>query len=77
MEMYFNLFKIKYEKLITLLREDDDIYIEHGDTVNVFINLEPIFMKLCNPRVNEKLKTKKKHQFEFIRRGCDGCFRVF
>lgn len=66
MELYFNLFKIKYEKLIQLLREDEDIYIKHGDTVNIFINLEPIFMKLCNPRVNEKLKTRGKHQFEFI-----------
>lgn len=66
MELYFNLFKIKYEKLLELLREDEDIYIKFGDTVNVFINLEPIFMKLCNPMVNNKLKTRGKHQFEFI-----------
>lgn len=66
MELYFNLFKIKYEKLIELLRNDEDIYIEQGDTVNVFINLEPIFMKMCNPKVNERLMMRGKHQFEFI-----------
>ena len=67
MEIFFNLFKIKYVKLFELLREDPDINIGSDDTVNIFINLEPIFTKLCNPKVVEYVKSMGSNaQLEFI-----------
>lgn len=68
MEIFFNLFKIKYVKLMELLRNDPNINISMDDKVNVFINMEPIFTKMCVPKVNEYIKTvgEQKSQLEFI-----------
>ena len=67
MELYFNLFKVKYVKLLDLFRADTSINIALKDTVNVFINLEPIYTKMCNPTVNDYLKVKgKTAHIEFI-----------
>lgn len=67
MELFFNLYKIKYNKMMELLRHDPNINIGSNDTVNVFINLEPIFMKMCVGKVNEYIKTSgNKAQIEFI-----------
>ena len=45
MEVYFNLFKVKYEMLLELLRNDPAVNITAGDKVNVFINLVPLRQK--------------------------------
>ena len=67
MEIFFNLFKVKYVKLLELLRSDIGVNVGLNDTVNVFINLEPIYTKLCNPKVNDYIKVKgKTANIEFI-----------
>ena len=66
MEVYFNLFKVKYEMLLELLRNDPTVNITAGDKVNVFINLEPIFIKLSSPRMIEYIKTNKNSNLQFI-----------
>lgn len=53
---YFNLFKVKYELLTNLLRESTDINISTKDNINIFIDMEPILIKLSNQYINEYIK---------------------
>lgn len=63
----FNLFKVKYEVLLYLLRETKGINIGLKDTVNIFIDLEPILMKLSNPGINDYIKANSNQvMFEYI-----------
>lgn len=43
MELYFNMYKIKYVKLDELLK---DIIFEEGEEINIFINLESVLKKI-------------------------------
>lgn len=61
MEVYFNMFKVKYEILHELLRNDNTVNIKTNDRVNIFINLEPILIKLSNPRIIEQMKVNTKN----------------
>lgn len=55
MNIYFNLFKVKFTKLYELINQYS--LITNSDRgVNIFINLEEIVIKLCNPRVDEYLR---------------------
>lgn len=64
---YFNLFKVKYDLLTNLLRESRDINIGSRDNVNVFIDIEPILIKLSNSYINEYIKSGDKSVvYEFI-----------
>ena len=60
MELYFNLFKVKYEKLMELMRQDSSINISTNDNVNIFINLESIFINMTNPKIKEYLTVNQK-----------------
>lgn len=60
MELYFNLFKVKYEKLMELLRQDETVNISTRDTVNIFINLESLFINMTNPKVKDYLVVNQK-----------------
>lgn len=64
---YFNLFKVKYEILTNLLRESKDIQIGLKDNIDVFIDLEPILIKLANTYINDYIKSGDKSiVYEFI-----------
>ena len=45
MDLYFNMFKIKYSKLDELLT---DIKFIEGEEVYIYINLESILKKFCS-----------------------------
>lgn len=45
MELYFNMFKIRYLVLDELLK---DIEFEKGEEINIFINLETVLKKIIN-----------------------------
>ena len=64
---YFNLFKVKYEILTNLLRESKDIKVSLKDNINVYIDLEPILIKLANTYINDYIKSGDKSiVYEFI-----------
>ena len=66
MEVFFNMFKVKYSKLLELLRENEDINIGTDNTVHIYINLETILMKLCNPETSQYISISKTAKIEFI-----------
>jgi len=66
MEMYFNLFKVRFNTLLDLMRKNSDINIRSDDTVHIYINLEPILIKLCNPEVIQHITVSKNAKIEFI-----------
>lgn len=66
MELFFNMYKVKFSKLIELLRERDDINIHTNDTVLVYINLETLLFKLCNPNTIQEICVNKNSKIEFI-----------
>lgn len=61
MNLYFNLFKVKFAKLDELMKINN-IPSHRGDEVNVFINLEPVLFKLCNPKVDEYLRVSGRNK---------------
>lgn len=64
---YFNLFKVKYEILTNLLRESKDVKVNLKDNINVFIDMEPILIKMTNKYINEYIKSGNQSiTFEFI-----------
>ena len=61
MNIYFNLFKVKFAKLYELINKHS--LINNNDKgVNVFINLEEIIIKLCNPKVDEYLRVANENK---------------
>ena len=55
MNLYFNLFKVKFSKLDGIIEKNIGM-LPKGSNVNVFINLEDILRKLANPKVDEYLR---------------------
>jgi len=66
MEVFFNMYKVKFSKLLELMRENEDINISSNDSVNIFINLETILLKLCNPETIQHIIINKNSKIEFI-----------
>ena len=66
MEVFFNMYKVKYSKLLELLRENEDINIGTDDVVHVYINLETIILKMCNHDTSQYVSISKKAKIEFI-----------
>lgn len=66
MEIIFNMFKVKYSKLLDLLRSNNNINIGTDDTVHIYINLEPLILKLCNQETIEYISVNKNAKIEFI-----------
>lgn len=64
MEIYFNMFKIRFTVLEELLHKNR---IEVGSEVNIFINLENILTYLTTPKVDEYLRVKSESKvYELI-----------
>jgi len=55
MNLYFNLFKVKFTKLDEIIQNTIG-GLPRGSAVNVFINLEDVIRKLANPKVDEYLR---------------------
>lgn len=67
LQPYFNLYKIKYEIMTNLLRSTKKVDISSDDIINVYINMEPLLIKLSNPYNIDYIKTNSKNVvFEFI-----------
>lgn len=66
MEVFFNIFKIKFIVLLDLLKKNEEINIGSNDEVHIYINLEYIFSKLCNPTTVDYIKVNKNSKIEFI-----------
>ena len=66
MEIFFNMYKVKYTKLLELLRENPDINVGSNDTICVYINLESILLRMCNPNTIQYITVSKKSNVEFI-----------
>lgn len=65
MELFFNMYKVKYTVLNKLLIEKDIIKSDTNN-VNVFINLEPLLMRLFTSEVNKYVSINKTSDKEFI-----------
>ena len=66
MDVFFNMYKVKYSKLLDLLRENNDINIGSDDTVHIYINLETIILKMCNLETNQEISINKNAKLQFI-----------
>lgn len=66
MEVFFNMYKVKYNKLLELLKENEDINIGTNDTVHIYINIETILLKMCNPNTIQYLSVGQNVKNEFI-----------
>lgn len=65
LDMYFNMYKIRFDKLTDLMNINE-IDIPYG-YCNLFINLEPIIMKLCDPKIDEWLRVSDSNKsFQII-----------
>lgn len=60
------MYKVKYSKLLELLRSDNDINIGINDTVHIFINLETLLLKLCNTETSQYVSITPNVKIEFI-----------
>jgi hypothetical protein len=60
------MYKVKYSKLLELLRENNDINIGSDDIVHIYINLETIILKMCSVQINEEISVNKNAKFQFI-----------
>lgn len=65
MNLYFNLFKVKFAKLDELIEYNIQT-IPKGSSVNLFINMESILSKLSNPKVDEYLRVAQNTHIELI-----------
>lgn len=69
MERYFNLFKVKYDKLIELISENCS-GINRGDSINVFISVESITKILASKHLNALFSSSSKERIK----ECISCF---